>query len=253
MSEVLVAKGRLVAAYATTPSQVESCQRLRYRCFIQGTGAKPADDELDRDSFDQRYRHVLVRDTASGAVLGTFRFLLIGSASDQVGSYAAQFHDLSVLAQFGWPQLELGRFCVDPDIGPLAVDVLRVAWAALTQIVDQTGTTVLFGCSSFSGTDPAAYAAALSYLAENHLGPHGDAGPTQKTDLVFELPRHGGPDRRAALGQLPPLLRTYLQMGGWVGGHGVIDRDLNTFHLLTAVEIGRIPADRARRLRDLSD
>jgi putative hemolysin len=48
---------------------------------------------------------------------------------------------------------------------------------------------------------------------------------------------------------MPPLLRSYLAMGGWVSDHAVVDRDLGTLHVFTGLEIGAIPAARARQLR----
>jgi L-ornithine Nalpha-acyltransferase len=50
---------------------------------------------------------------------------------------------------------------------------------------------------------------------------------------------------------MPPLLRTYLAMGGWVSDHAVVDRDLNTLHVFTGLEIRAIPPARARLLRDV--
>jgi putative hemolysin len=49
--------------------------------------------------------------------------------------------------------------------------------------------------------------------------------------------------------QMPPLLRTYLTMGGWVSDHAVIDRQLNTLHVFTGVEIAAIPPVRKRLMR----
>jgi putative hemolysin len=57
------------------------------------------------------------------------------------------------------------------------------------------------------------------------------------------------PDMKQALRRMPPLLRTYLVMGGWVSDHAVIDNDLNTLHVFTGVEIKRMPPKRARLLR----
>jgi len=48
---------------------------------------------------------------------------------------------------------------------------------------------------------------------------------------------------------MPPLLRSYLAMGGWVSDHAVIVNELNTLHVFTGVEIARMPAGRARLLR----
>ena len=48
---------------------------------------------------------------------------------------------------------------------------------------------------------------------------------------------------------MPPLLRSYLVMGGWVSDHAVVDNDLNTLHVFTGLEISAIPPGRARLLR----
>ncbi len=57
------------------------------------------------------------------------------------------------------------------------------------------------------------------------------------------------PDAKRAMLGLPPLLRTYLMMGGWVSDHAVVDHDLNTLHVFTGVEIASVPPARARLLR----
>ena len=40
-----------------------------------------------------------------------------------------------------------------------------------------------------------------------------------------------------------------LAMGGWVSDHAVIDRQMNTLHVFTGLEISAIPAARKRLLR----
>jgi len=54
---------------------------------------------------------------------------------------------------------------------------------------------------------------------------------------------------KLAMRRMPPLLRSYLLLGGWVSDHAVIDRDLNTLHVFTGVEISRVPAARRRLMR----
>jgi putative hemolysin len=75
--------------------------------------------------------------------------------------------------------------------------------------------------------------------------------PGRKAAEVVDFPALAGgvTDRRAALAALPPLLRTYLGMGGWVSDHAVVDRELDTLHVFTCVEVDRIPAARAASLR----
>jgi putative hemolysin len=48
---------------------------------------------------------------------------------------------------------------------------------------------------------------------------------------------------------MPPMLKTYLMMGGWVSDHAVVDRDLGTMHVFTGVEISTIPPARKKLLR----
>jgi putative hemolysin len=57
------------------------------------------------------------------------------------------------------------------------------------------------------------------------------------------------PAEKAALQMLPPLLRSYLMMGGWVSDHAVIDHQMNTLHVFTGLEIAAIPEGRKRLLR----
>ena len=56
-------------------------------------------------------------------------------------------------------------------------------------------------------------------------------------------------DSARAMASMPPLLRTYLMMGGWVSDHAVVDDKMNTLHVFTGVEIRAIPAARKRLLR----
>mgnify|MGYP001793689227 CR=1 FL=1 len=65
---------------------------------------------------------------------------------------------------------------------------------------------------------------------------------------------HGDePDRRAGLRVMPPLLRTYLGMGGWVSDHAVIDPLMNTLHVFTGLEIDAVPDARKRVLRAMAE
>jgi hypothetical protein len=41
-------------------------------------------------------------------------------------------------------------------------------------------------------------------------------------------------------------------MGGWVSDHAVLDPDLDTTHVFTALTIAAIPAPRTRALRALA-
>jgi putative hemolysin len=177
--------------------------------------------------------------------------MLFGWGAGLGQGYAARFYDVAPLAGYARPIAEVGRFCLAP--GGVHPDVLRLAWGAMTRLVDEGQAGLMVGCSSFRGADWRQHRAALALLAESHLGPK-DHRPGRKAAEVVDFPTLAGPvtDRRAALAGLPPLLRTYLGMGGWVSDHAVVDRELDTLHVFTCVEVDRVPAARAGSLRKVA-
>ncbi len=234
--------------FASSECDVAAAQALRYQAFIAETGAAPREDGRDADAFDAICEHVLVEDEASGDLVATFRLLRLTSGEDIAKSYSAQYYGLEALRAYDKPMVEMGRFCVAP--GVMDPDVLRVAWGAVTRFVDREGVELLFGCSSFHGTDTQAYADAFAMLSERHLAPRRWL-PRIKAPNVFRFAQRlrRTPDRKRALKTMPPLLRSYLTMGGWVSDHAVVDTDLNTLHVFTGLEIRAIPPARARALR----
>lgn len=236
-----LARGRLRAREAEGQADVEACLALRSVCFREG-GAS------DADAFDERCRHMMVEDVRDGALLGAFRLLTLGSGSEVGRGYSARFYDLRALEAFEAPVIELGRFCLRPGAGD--ADALRLAWGALARVVDAEGAGLLMGCSSFAGTEAAAYADAFALLKARHLAPPRWRPLVKAREVVRYAARpRGEPDPRRALRVMPPLLRSYLGLGGWVSDHAVIDRDLGTLHVFTGLEIARIPPARARLLR----
>lgn len=236
---------RYVARTARSRNDIESAQRLRALTF--GTARRGA--ALDIDPFDARCIHILVEDMRSGMLACCFRFLPLAGGGEIGQSYAAQFYELKALARFNGPMVEMGRFCVHPQAG--SPDVLRAAWGAMTRYVDDNGIEMLFGCSSFHGTDATAYLDAFAMLKDRHLGPRRWL-PRVKAPSVFRFAqnlRQRTPDARLAMLRMPPLLRTYLAMGGWVSDHAVVDPHLDTLHVFTGLEVSAIPAARQRLLR----
>lgn len=241
-------RSRYRARFAESEDEVRAAQRLRYRAFIEGSGAEPRAEGRDADEFDPLCRHVLVEERATGRLVATFRLLPLAHGGEIAKSYAAQFYELSGLQHYEGRLVEMGRFCVAPGLRD--PDILRVAWAAMTRFVDETGTDMLFGCSSFQGCDAAAYYDAFAMLRDRHLGPRRWL-PKVKAPNVFRFARRLGrtPDAKRAMRTMPPLLRGYLALGGWVSDHAVIDRDLGTLHVFTGLEIAKVPPARARLLR----
>ncbi len=233
---------RYTTRFASGADDLRAARKLRHLCFRGGGGQ-------DADSFDAVCKHVLVEETATGRLVCTYRLLPLENGRAVGRSYSAQYYDLSALHDIRGRIVEMGRFCIDPAYTD--PDILRLAWAAMTRYVDDHDVELLFGCSSFTGVEASAYTDAFALLKERHLAPKRRL-PKIKAPRVFRFAaslRLKTPDMKQARLRMPPLLRTYLAMGGWVSDHAVVDRDLNTLHVFTGLEINAIPAGRKRLLR----
>ena len=234
----ILAKGRYRARLAENQTEIKAAQSLRTLAFGVNLGG------LDADSYDPLCDHMLVEEVPTGTLVACYRLMQFSSGSQIGQSYCAQFYDLSALQAFKGRMLELGRFCIHPDHSD--PEILRVAWGAMTRIVDGQGIEMLFGCSSFAGCNAVSYRDAFALLQTRYLAPR-RWRPLAKATEVVSL--DAGPVVANAMRNIPPLLRTYLAMGGWVSDHAVVDREMNTMHVFTGVQISAIPEARKRLLR----
>lgn len=243
--------GRYRVRFSRAPEDRIAAQTLRHQAFVaRRDGERP--EAVEADAHDGACLHALILSADDDALVGCFRLMFLSDGGEVEQSYSAQFYDLSRLVGFAAPMVEIGRFCVRPGLRD--PDILRAAWAALTQLVDARGVAMLFGCSSFIGATVVPHLDALALLRARHLAPP-QWRPGVRAGEVISLDdalRGHAVDLQRGLRAMPPLLRSYLAMGGWVSDHAVIDRALDTIHVFTGVEIAAVPPARARLLRALA-
>lgn len=219
---------------ATSDNDLRSAQRLRYRVFVQELGGDgPLVDHaarLERDEFDPVNDHLILVDQTRDAtrldhVVGAYRLLRWDRATAFGRYYCDSEYDLTALRTSGRRLLELGRSCVDPDYrGGTGMFHL---WNGLADYVLDHGIEILFGVASFHGTDAQALKLPLSWLHHHHLAPEAlrvQSRRSQRMDLVAAADL----DRRAAMAAMPPLIKAYLRLGGYVGQGAFVDQAFNT-------------------------
>ncbi len=240
-------KGSYTVRLDANAADLRAAQRLRWQAFRAGQGG----DGVDADRYDALCRHVLVEEAAGGRLVCTFRIMLLNGGSQIAQCYSAQYYGLSGLQDYAGRMVEMGRFCIRPGLQD--PDILRVAWGAMTRVVAEERVDLMFGCSSFGGIEAGDYLDAFAVLKARHLAPKRWL-PAVKAPNVFRFAARlrRKPDLRAAMAKMPPLLKSYLMMGGWVSDHAVVDAEMNTLHVFTGVEITAIPAARARLLRAIA-
>lgn len=238
-----VASGNLIIRLARTPAEIDAAQALRYRVFYEEMAARPSPEMAARardfDRYDAVCDHLLVLDRSiedgPRGIVGTYR-LIRRSAADQAGGfYSADEYDLTRLHGFAGNLLELGRSCVDTAYRTRGL--MQLLWRGIAGYVFEHDIGIMFGCASLPGTDPAALAMQLSYLHYNHMAPE-DLRP-RAVDSRYVAMDLLPPDQiqaRAALSDLPPLVKGYLRLGGWVGDGAVIDHQFNTVDVCVIVK-----------------
>ena len=235
--------GNLGVRLATGADELDAVQALRYRVFYEEMGAV-ADAvtvaaKRDRDEFDAVADHLLVVDHDLGeggqAVVGTYRLIREAAAAKIGRFYSSGEYDISMLQAFAGQKLELGRSCTAAAYRSRAV--MQLLWRGIAAYVFHYGIDLMFGCASLSGTDPDALSAELTYLAANHMAPAA-IRPVALASRYIEMRRCdlAEVNVREALMRLPPLIKGYLRLGGFVGDGAVIDRQFNTTDIAVVVQ-----------------
>ncbi|HKM63371.1 MAG TPA: GNAT family N-acyltransferase [Acidisphaera sp.] len=258
--------GNLGVRIATSAAEIDAVQALRFRVFYGEMGAAPsavvAAAGRDFDGFDEVADHLLVVDHDIGdgpeGVVGTYRLIREDAAARAGRFYSADEYDIGPVVSFPGRVLELGRSCVDAAYRNRAV--MQLLWRGIATYVFHHGIDVMFGCASLPGTNPDDLAEELTYLYENHLAPPAlrlRALPERYVEMRRLPP--GAFDPRRVLGRLPPLIKGYLRLGGFVGDGAVVDYQFNTTDVAVVVQTDLVTDkyyrhyERQQQLRDATD
>lgn len=235
--------GDLAVRLADNEDEIRAAQRLRFRIFYEEMAAIPTVDMAaqgrDFDGFDDIADHLLVIDTAMGdgaeGVVGTYRLIRREPAARMGSFYTANEYEIGTLISYPGEVLELGRSCVDEKYR--TGSTMQLLWRGIATYVFWHGIEVMFGCASLPGIDPDTLKLPLSYLHHFHLAPphlRPIALPERYTSM--SLLSAEDTDRKAALCALPPLIKGYLRLGGFVGDGAVIDHQFHTTDVCVVVK-----------------
>lgn len=238
-----VRMGNLEVRLAQTSDEVEAAQSLRYRVFYEEMQASPtremSERQRDFDAFDPICDHLLVLDhnrgTGKEAVIGTYRLIRRVAAERHGSFYSSTEYDIQRLVDYPGEVLELGRSCV--DTGYRTRPTMQLLWRGIAAYVWHHDIAVMFGCASLPGVEVDKLRYPLSYLYYHHLAPPAlrpVALPERYVDMRLVAP--GAIDPRAGLAELPPLIKGYLRLGGYVGDGAVIDHQFNTTDVCIVVK-----------------
>lgn len=228
------AASRYSLLLTTDAEQVAAAQRLRYEVFAGELGAtlhSPVTG-LDVDRFDEFCDHLVVREDATGEIVGTYRMLPPERAAAAGALYSDGEFDLRALDPLRPQLVETGRSCVHPAHRDGAV--VGLVWAGIARYLLLTGNRWLTGCASVPLDDGGGLAAGVwQRVRAGHLAP-------QPYRVVPRVPWEPGSVARTGRASVPPLLRGYLRLGAWIGGAPAHDPDFGCADFLVLLDLHRV-------------
>lgn len=240
---VSLQRGSVGLKIAETAAEREACQALRFKVFYEDGGARANAEalasKLDSDGYDALCDHLLVTD--GNQAVGTYRLLRQDHLPAGQAFYSqSEFHIAPLLAaKPSLRFLELGRSCVLAEYRTKRI--IELLWQGIWDYVRAWELDVMIGCASLGGTDPDLLANQLAYLHHHHLAPedwHVQAHPGQRVEMD-RIPADEV-DPKGALKAIPPLVKGYLRLGGYVGDGAVIDQQFNTTDVLIILPVSAI-------------
>ncbi|MCG2584280.1 GNAT family N-acetyltransferase [Massilia sp. TS11] len=228
------ASPKLTISLASTEDEVREVQRLRYQVFIEdmGLSALANPERLDRDEFDAVCDHLLVRESESLRVVGTYRLLNPAAARRLGRLYSENEFDLGRLNHIRARLVEAGRACIHPDFR--GGSVIMLLWSGLADYMRRQQCDFLVGCASISLADGGHNAIAVyQQLCGSHLAPHEYRVTPHLPFPVEQL----APAPRA---QVPSLLKGYMRSGAWVGGAPAWDPDFESADLFVMMPMANL-------------
>src|SRR5580704_13687056 len=158
------------AGMAQTLEDLIECQRLRYLVFNCELG-EGLDSSvrigLDRDRYDFICDHLMVRDTNSGKLVGTYRMQSGFRAKGNLGYYSEQFFDFTSFEGIRAEVLELGRACVHTEYRNS--HVLHMLWKGIVRYATSCSARYLLCCSSVTSQDENEGMVLYEQLREKYL------------------------------------------------------------------------------------
>lgn len=240
----LLAPVGLEVTWARHLDEVREAQRLRFDVFAGEMGATlpKSVPGHDVDLFDDYCEHLLVRDSATRQVIGTYRVLTPVQAKRVGSTYSDTEFDLTRLRTLRDRMVELGRSCVHRD--HRHGGVIMALWGALGEFMVRNRLDTMIGCAS---------------IPMNMEGPHGRVGGGHAAASIWRQVRethlasiefHVRPRLPLPVEQLddslrvepPALIKAYLRLGSKVLGPPAWDPDFNAADLPLMMRLADLPA-----------
>jgi len=222
---------------AQSADDVKRAQRLRFEVFNLELNEGLAESHfngLDADSFDSVCDHLIIEETRTAEVVGTYRLQTGNAAAANTGYYSEREFDFTVYEPLRAEIIELGRACVHKAHRNFSV--LHLLWRGIAKYALERKSRFLVGCSSLTSQDEAEGMALYQQLRRDYV--------VRQSWQTIPHPSFGCSDGDGTVSspKAPKLFRAYLAIGARICGPPAIDREFGTIDFLTLLDLQALPA-----------
>jgi len=244
MKELLTKQAWAIKKYtvgiADTEQEMDELHRLRFDIFNVELDEGIKENEAiqrDIDKFDSHCDHLIVKDTATGRLVATYRIHPSWKMHNE-GFYTSTEFDISRLHLEKKRVIEVGRACIHPDHrGNLIIAML---WMAIREYCNDNKVEALFGVASVPKCSIEELSSLYqSLIRRGHLINDGTVLPLedQRAQMVPNPPETF---RKELLGS---LLKGYLKLGAKLVGEPVFDPIFRCYDLFVLLEMNKVNWD----------
>jgi len=223
---------------AETLQEIEAALRLRFEVFnleMKEGLQSSFETGFDSDVYDTFCDHLIVKEIATGAVVGTYRLLPQNKAEHHIGFYSENEFDMTMFKSISGQSLELGRSCVAKAYRSLAV--INLLWTGIARYLERREITHLFGCASFHTNNAKEMAAAFAYLKLYHSAPDKyQVTPLPQCTMNLPFQFLTSNEIEESYRKFPPLMKGYLRLGAMICGEPAYDKEFGTVDFLIILE-----------------
>ena len=238
--EIEISMGRYHVKTLSNSSELRQAFLLRYQVFqVEMIGHGDTAGE-DQDAYDSHNDHLGIFDTKTEQLVATCR--LNCSLFSNEFYTAQEFHCEELIAR---PEIkvEIGRVCVHRDFRKGVIIILL--WRAIADYMTKSKGQILFGCGSVMTESPSDAILLYRFLDEDQkvrttfpTSPKTNYRSSAFDTLLLASTKPLSPEQReAAKALLPPLCKSYFEMGCYITGIPAFDREFKCIDFLTILEM----------------
>lgn len=230
-------------------TEVAAAQRLRFDVFnleLKKDVSFPYQQGLDADDYDPLCEHLIVRDSKSGRVVGTYRLLPGSEARMDAVFYSERHFNLENIKKLEGELLEMGRSCVHKDYRNRAV--IDVMWQAIADYMRSHDVRYVFGCPRLHTTDHREVSEFFALLRNRFYAPEEFwVRPLPDKSFANFSEKIEVEDPQTLFLRLPSLIKGYLRVGALLCGPPALDPNSGIAYFFLLLDVKKMSSSYRRR------